>query len=124
MRGPLARQHYTNSVLRIFKEMNPNLLDKSFPKFPKQSPPTNTHTRPPPPNQSDRQYLGQGHGMRKPASYNQRYVDNRQGNRGHTKQANNHFQRKGRARMSHPETGFTIPTENRFNTFYNNQGNY
>ena len=35
MRGPLAMQHYTNSVLRIFKESQPSLQNKPLPKVTK-----------------------------------------------------------------------------------------
>jgi hypothetical protein len=125
MRGPLGRQHYTNSVLRIFKEINPELQNKLFPKFPKPQQAT-TNTRP----FSQTRNPHNNQGMRKPVPSNWRHFEDRRSNRRYSEPSKEHWdcpqtrhQFNNHAGFGNPGAGFTIPTQNRFNTFYNNQGN-
>ena len=90
-RGPLARQHYTNSVLRIFKEIIPALQNKHFPKVTKgQAQPLKNDARHrPPPHQPKNQSLSQG--QRKQVHYNRRHFDDRQRNRRYPAQGDGHW---------------------------------
>ena len=115
MRGPLGSQHYTNATLRIFQEVNPALQTKPFPKFtkPLQSnnspPPFNPHVPPPP-------FQGQS----KPVPTKCRHFDDRQNdNSGHKDCPQSRYQ-SGQGYLG---SGFNIPTQNRFATFYNNSKN-
>ena len=130
MRGPLATQHYTNSVLRIFHQLNPTLQSKPFPKFKK----TQQHNFVPSPRPLFPKYPGQNNrqtGSRRhfdekhtnannyPAGQDQRMTGQ---NGGHLDCPQTRYQRSGG--IANPVPGFTIPTQNRFEQFYNNQGNF
>ena len=124
LRGPLGNQHYTISVLRIFKELFPSLQSKPFPKISKPHQQKTTNARPLFPSHSP----ASSHLPRK-TSYNSRCFDNRRngetladsGEHWDCPQAQYQFQ--GQPGFSNHGPGFTIPTQNRFSTFYNNQGN-
>ena len=128
MRGPLARQHYTTAVLRIFKETQPSLFNKELPKI----------TKP------QQQYTGrqgyrtsgarQGISQSRPADRSRQYYHNTGRSYNsynynykhdeHRDCPQNTYQRSKRAQIVNPGVGFTLPTQNRFNTFYTNQGNF
>ena len=148
MRGPLGKQHYTNAILRIFKGFDPELKAKQFPKItkPRQmnfTPRTNA------PNQglrkpvytdrrnfddrrSNRRYEGvnrryEGENRRYEGEYRRYEGENRRNegeNSDHWNCPQARYQRSARVGFVNPETGFTLPTQNRFATFYNNQGNF
>ena len=125
MRGPLATQHYTNAVLRIFHQLIPFLQSKPFPKFKKQL------YSGPAPRPLFPQYSGQSSGQT-----GSRHFDGRQKYRGNytagqrmTGQNGEHgdcpqtrYQRS--AGVANPVPGFTIPTQNRFEQFNTNHLNW
>ena len=126
MTGTLARQHYTNSVLRIFQDLHPSLKGKPLPKLTKPYQQNNRWSRPSrhvnnqplgrsSPDYPSRQYYN---GTRQSSTpYKNKHDE-------HTDCPQNRYQHRNRAAMVYPGEGFTIPTQNRYNPFYNYQGNF
>ena len=128
MTGPLARQHYTNTVLRIFQDLNPSLKRKPLPKLTKPLQQNNRRSRPSHQRSSAHQSLGQS----RPGYPSRQYYNNtRQSSTPykykhdeHTDCPQSRYQHRNRAAMVYPGEGFTIPTQNRYNAFNNYQGNF
>ena len=121
MRGPLGPQHYTIAALRLFQELNPLLKSKTFPKFtqPHQRktsnlPPMFDPSRPPPPINS----------QKKPIFTNRRHFDDRRNDADHWDCPQAKYQSENQSYRTNHKAGFTIPTQNRFNLFNHNQGNF
>ena len=128
MRGPLGSQHYTNATFRIFQELDSKLLTKPFPKVQKSFS-SNMTTKPPPlfpfppPGYADL--------YAKNRSYGSKWQFPPAGNGGqwgtgnyseHQDCPQTRYQQK--AGSSNSGTEYTIPTQNRFQPFYSNQGNF
>ena len=125
MRGPLAEQHYTKSVLRIFQDLVPKLNDKEIPKITKPSsykPEIPKITKPSPYKPVNNRQQQYSH------SYTHSRPDWREPRPAYNYRRDEHLDceqaRYQRAQRYTAPAGFRIPTQNRFNPFYNIQGNF